>query len=96
LFRAVHKTGLPGADPISGHVVGAVVKRRAAAAGLHAEHLSGHSGRAGFVTQAVRGGADARAIMRQTGHRSSAMVELYRRENAPLLDNAVTALGLSW
>jgi len=94
LFRAVHKTGLPGADPISGHVVGAVVKRRAAAAGLNAEHLSGHSLRAGFVTQAVRGGADAGAIMRQTGHRSSAMVELYRRENAPLLGNAVTALGL--
>jgi len=43
LFRGAHKTGLPGFDPISGHVVGAVVKRRAAAAGLNAEHLSGHS-----------------------------------------------------
>ena len=94
LFRAVHKTGVPGFDSISGHVVGAVVKRRAAAAGLNAEHLSGHSLRTGFVTQAVRGGADAGAIMRQTGHRSSAMVELYRRANAPLLGNAVTALGL--
>jgi hypothetical protein len=65
-----------------------------AAAGLNAEHLSGHSLRTGFVTQAVRGGADSGAIMRQTEYRSSAMVELYRRENAPLLGNALTALGL--
>ena len=94
LFRSVHKTGLPGDGELSGHVVGAVVKRRAAAAGMNPKTLSGHSLRAGFVTQAVRGGADAGSIMRQTGHRSHAMVELYRRENAPLINNAVTALGL--
>jgi len=94
LFRTVHKTGVPGSDALSGHVVGAVVKRRAAAAGLNPARFSGHSLRAGFVTQAVRGGADAGSIMRQTGHRSHAMVELYRRENAPLIGNAVTTLGL--
>lgn len=103
LFRPIHKTGLPGSGPLSGHVVGAVVKRRASAAGLNPARLSGHllragfvthSLRAGFVTQAVRGGADAGSIMRQTGHRSHAMVELYRRENAPLINNAVTTSGL--
>jgi len=94
LFRAVHKTGVPGWEALSGHVVGAVVKRRVAAAGLNPAGFSGHSLRAGFVTQAVRGGADVGSIMRQTGHRSHAMVELYRRENAPLIDNAVTKLGL--
>jgi integrase len=94
LFRSVHKTGIPGSDALSGHAVGAVVKRRAAAAGLNPARFSGHSLRAGFVTQAVRGGADAGSIMRQTGHRSDAMVELYRRENAPLIGNAVTILGL--
>ena len=94
LFRPVHKTGLPGSGALSGHVVGAVVKRRAAAGGLNPTKFSGHSLRAGFVTQAVRGGADAGSIMRQTGHRSHTMVELYRRENAPLINNAVTTLGL--
>ena len=49
--------------------------------------------RAGFVTQAVRGGANTGSIMLQTGHRSHAMVVLYRRENAPLINNAVTSLG---
>lgn len=94
LFRAVHKNGIPGGSPLSGHVVGAVVKRRAVAAGLSAASLSGHSLRAGFVTQAVRGGADASSIMRQTGHKSHAMVELYRRDYDPLQGNAVTGLGL--
>jgi integrase len=56
--------------------------------------LGGHSLRAGFVTEAFRAGADAHAIMRQTGHRSPAMLEVYAREHAPLTGNAVTRLGL--
>ncbi|WP_337464689.1 MULTISPECIES: hypothetical protein [unclassified Rhodococcus (in: high G+C Gram-positive bacteria)] len=47
-----------------------------------------HSLRAGFVTQAFRNGADAHAIMRQTGHSHRATVEIYARENAPLIGNA--------
>lgn len=94
LFRPVHKSGSPGAGPITGHAVNAVIKRRVAAAGLDPARFGGHSLRAGFVTEAVRAGADAASIMRQTGHRSVAMVEVYRRENAPLIGNAVTRLGL--
>lgn len=48
----------------------------------------------GFVTQAFRNGAEAHAIMRQTGHATPGMVEIYARENAPLIGNAVTRLGL--
>ena len=57
------------------------------------QRLGGHSLRAGFVTEAFRRGADAHAIMRQTGHRSPAMLEVYAREHAPLVGNAVTRLG---
>jgi hypothetical protein len=32
--------------------------------------------------------------MRQTGHTTPAMVEVYSRENAPLIGNAVNDLGL--
>lgn len=56
--------------------------------------LGGHSLRAGFVTQAVRAGADPGSIMRQTGHTTDAMVRLYTRDHAPLAGNAVTRLGL--
>ena len=45
-------------------------------------------------TEAFRQGADAHAIMRQTGHRSPVMLEVYAREHAPLVGNAVTRLGL--
>lgn len=94
LFLPVHKSGVPGDGPITGHAINAMVKKRVGGAGLDPAQFGGHSLRAGFVTQAVRAGADAGAIMRQTGHRSTAMVELYRRENAPLIGNAVTAIGL--
>ncbi|MFB9785447.1 integrase, partial [Rhodococcus baikonurensis] len=47
-----------------------------------------------FVTQAFRNGADAHAIMRQTGHKTPGMLEVYAREHAPLIGNAVTDIGL--
>ena len=50
--------------------------------------------RAGFVTEAFRAGADAHAIMRQTGQQSPGMLEVYARENAPLMCSAVTRIGL--
>jgi integrase len=55
--------------------------------------LGGHSPRAGFVTEAFRAGADAHSIMRQTGHRSPVMLEVYPPGNAPLVGNAVTRIG---
>ncbi|HZM65016.1 MAG TPA: hypothetical protein VFC16_01795, partial [Nakamurella sp.] len=73
------------------------IQRRAAAAGFTAAQvaqLGGHSLRAGFVTEAFPAGADAHSIMRQTGHRSPVMLEVYAREHAPLVGNAVTRLGL--
>ncbi|MEJ7648156.1 MAG: tyrosine-type recombinase/integrase [Nakamurella sp.] len=94
LWRSVHKSGAIGPDPITGTVVLEVVKRRAKAAGLDPSTLGGHSLRAGFVTQATRAGADTPSIMRQTGHRSPATVDIYRREADPLAGNAVTKLGL--
>jgi hypothetical protein len=39
-------------------------------------------------------GGGRRAVMRQTGHRDPKMLEVYAREHAPLVANAVTRLGL--
>ena len=97
LFPSVHKGGAVGTKPMTGHAVNEMIKRRAAEAGFppgQTALLGGHSLRAGFVTEAFRAGADAHAIMRQTGHRSHAVLETYAREHAPLVGNAVTQLGL--
>ena len=98
LFPTVHKTGAIGQQAITGHGINEMIQRRAAAAGFtpaQVDKLGGHSLRAGFVTEAFRQGADAHAIMRQTGHRSPVMLEVYAREHAPLVGNAVTRLGLT-
>jgi len=97
LFPSIHKTGRPGTGPMSGDAVAAMIQRRAAAAGYtpaQVDLLGGHSLRSGFVTEAFRAGADAHSIMRQTGHRDPKMLEVYAREHAPLVGNAVTRLDL--
>ncbi|MDJ0361027.1 site-specific integrase [Rhodococcus sp. H29-C3] len=97
LFRAIAKNGNLSQSALSGAAVHAVIRRRAEQAGYDPElvaQFGGHSLRAGFVTQAFRNGADAHAIMRQTGHTTPGMVEIYARENAPLIGNAVNDLGL--
>ena len=93
----MHRSGVIGQGPVTGHAIREIVRRRADEAGClkdQIQRLGGHSLRAGFVTEASRQGADAHAIMRQDGHRSHAVLETYAREHAPLVGNAVTKLGL--
>lgn len=96
-FRSIAKNGNLSSSALSGAAVHAAVRRRAGAAGYDetvVSSLGGHSLRAGFVTQAFRNGADAHTIMRQTGHKTPGMLEVYAREYAPLVGNAVTNIGL--
>ncbi|MCD2114094.1 site-specific integrase [Rhodococcus rhodochrous] len=97
LLRSIRKNGNLSDTALSGAAVHKAIRRRAELAGYDPDlvkQLGGHSLRAGFVTQAFRNGASAHAIMRQTGHTAPAMLEVYAREHAPLLGNAVTNLGL--
>jgi integrase len=97
LFRSIQKNGNLSETQLSGAAIHKAVRRRAEQAGYDpalVAQLGGHSLRAGFVTQAVRNGRTAQAIMRQTGHTTPAMIEVYTRENAPLIANAVTDIGL--
>ena len=87
------RNGILGEGGISGDALHAMVKRRAKVAGYHRE-IGFHSLRAGFVTQARRNGCDPRSIRNQTRHSSDAVMDTYDREFAPLLNNAVTKLGL--
>jgi integrase len=97
VFPTVHKTGAIGPGAMSGDAVNEMIRRRADQAGFtpaQTQQMGGHSLRSGFVTEAFRAGADAHSIMRQTGHRSPVMLEVYAREHAPLMGNAVTRLAL--
>ncbi|WP_407727557.1 integrase (plasmid) [Rhodococcoides fascians] len=97
LLRAITKNGNLGSTALSGAAIHQAIRRRAEHAGFDPASLAklgGHSLRAGFVTQGTRNGADGSAIARQTGHASLDSVEVYRREHAPLVGNAVTDIGL--
>ena len=71
--------------------------RAAADAGLSPAKIAkrgGHSLRAGFVTQAFRNGAQAHEVMRQTGHKNPATLEIYTREHNRLKGNAVAGFEI--
>ncbi|WP_159573887.1 tyrosine-type recombinase/integrase [Curtobacterium sp. 18060] len=93
-FRAVSKWGLFRDVGISPTTVGKAVARRAKAAGLGEDGWSGHSLRAGFVTEARNAGATDVEIMNQTHHTNAATLQIYDREYAPLVRNAVTRMRL--
>ncbi len=97
VFRSVRRNAILSTTGLSGAAIHKRIRQRAAAAGYDpvlVDQLGGHSLRAGFVTQAFRNGSDAHAIMRQTGHASPVMLEVYAREHSPLVGNAVTSIGL--
>lgn len=94
LFRPITQAGRIGRAGLSGRAIAEIVKKRATEVGLDPDKFSGHSMRAGFVTQAFRAGADSNSIRRQTGHKSDTMLSIYQREHAPLIGNAVTKIGL--
>ncbi|MBY6413925.1 tyrosine-type recombinase/integrase [Rhodococcus sp. BP-252] len=97
LLRAIAQNGNLGTTALSGAAIHKTIRRRAEHAGYDPTALTklgGHSLRAGFVTQGTRNGADSTAIARQTGHTRLDSVEVYRREHAPLVGNAVNQIGL--
>lgn len=93
VFRRVDRHGRLLAR-LSGQAVALVVKRRAAAIGLEASEFSGHSLRAGLATSAALAGKSERAILLQTGHRSTAMLRRYIRNGSLFQDNAAEGIGL--
>lgn len=93
-LRGISSAGFLRDVPISGDTVGRVVKRRAATAGVGIADISGHSLRAGFITEALNAGATPMEVMRQSLHKSESTILIYDRENNPLKRNAVTQVRL--
>jgi site-specific recombinase XerD len=94
LFLRVNRHGQVLPHRLSGEAVALVVKRYAAAAGLDPKEFAGHSLRAGLATSAAIAGKSERAIMNQTGHKSTATLRRYIRDANLFRDNAAEGLGL--
>jgi site-specific recombinase XerD len=86
LFRQVNRYDQLLPHRLMAQSVATIVKQRATAAGFDARLFSGHSLRAGFVTNAANGGASSASIREQTGHKSDAMLQNYIR-SAQIFNN---------
>lgn len=86
--------GAPEGLRLSGNAIYRMLKRRLADAGFKPSAFGGHSLRAGFVTEALNANADGRDIRRQTGHKTTLMLDIYDREQNPFAHNAVNVLDL--
>lgn len=94
LFREVSRHGRVGCRALNKDSVALVVKRAGIRAGYDPSTLGGHSLRAGLATQAAMNGATELMIMKQTGHRSLAMLRRYIRDGEMWRKNAAASLGL--
>ncbi len=79
---------------MTGHAVAIVVKKYSAEVGLDSRNYSGHSLRAGLVTQAAINGVQELSIMKQTRHKSSDMLRKYIRDASLFRDNVSARIGL--
>lgn len=95
LFRGVPRSGIVRASAITGRTVGNVVKQAADRAGLSTpESYSGHSLRAGHITQASMEGAPEAAIQAQSRHESPQAFQEYIRPQKLLEQTSSAHLGL--
>jgi integrase len=80
VFRPISVGQTISETALSGDAVSMILKRRLADIGRESSNYSGHSLRAGFVTEAVNAGISTWKIRRQTGHSSDAMLDRYIRQ----------------
>lgn len=79
---------------LSDRSVSLIVKRTVQAIGLNPDNYAGHSLRSGLATSASQAGKAEHVIMRQTGHKSLAVVRRYIRSGDLYRDNAAANIGL--
>jgi integrase len=82
LFRRVDRWQHVRQGRLSGEAVAQIVKDRCEVVGIDPATVSGHSLRAGFVSECDRRGVPDSAVMRTTGHRTAAMLDVYSRPRA--------------
>lgn len=93
VFRSIDRHGRIGGR-LSAASVAEVVKRWSSLIGIKASELAGHSLRSGLATSAAAAGKTERAIMAQTGHRSSVMVRRYIKRASLFDECGAQGIGL--
>ena len=88
VFRKLTPQGRITAKPMSDRGVALVVKARAAAAGYDPAQVSGHSLRAGFLTEAARQGATVFKMKEVSRHKSLEILSDYVRNHELFRDHA--------
>jgi site-specific recombinase XerC len=78
--------------PLAARNVAAIVKQGAARLGFNPSTFGGHSLRAGFVTSAVKRGANLIKITDVTGHKSLEMLKTYSRDAEAFVGHAGAGL----
>ena len=71
-----------------------MIKKYLQLAGIDNRNYSGHSLRSGFATTAADSGAEERAIMAMTGHKSTEMVRRYIKDANLFKNNALNKIKL--
>jgi site-specific recombinase XerD len=94
IFRPVNRHGQLLGTRLSDRAVAEVVKRSLKVAGRCSRGYSGHSLRAGLVTQAAMAGVSERSIQEQSGHRSLVVLRRYIRDGSLFRENAASRVGL--
>ncbi len=94
VFRGVDNRERVGEGPLHKVSVGRIVKRSVKMIGLPPSRYGGHSLRAGLVTEAAKRRVPDAIIMNQTGHRSTEVMDGYKRVATGFTDNVVTMIGL--
>jgi integrase len=77
---------------LAGRNVASIVKQGAARLGFDPSTFGGHSLRAGFVTSAVKRGANLIKITDVTGHKSLEMLKTYSRDAEAFVGHAGAGL----
>tara|TARA_B100000686_G_C16704097_1_gene925189 strand:+ start:170 stop:1117 length:948 start_codon:yes stop_codon:yes gene_type:complete len=94
IFRKINKSNNIQEKRLSDRVVALIIKETMIKSSLEPNEYAGHSLRSGFATQAARGGADEKSIMKTTGHKSVQMVHRYIKDSRRFKNSAAKKLGL--
>lgn len=94
VFQSVNRHGHLTGKRLSDRAIANVVKEYVELCGYDSVNFSGHSLRAGFVTEAARAGANERSIANQSRHKSMKTLRRYIRMGNVFTENAANDLGL--
>jgi len=92
LFRRATRGGGIAAGRLGAASVGAILRRRAALAGVEPDGLSAHSLRAGMLTSAAAAGSSRASLLQHARHRRGETLDLYIRPAAAWRSNPARGL----